>query len=109
MMTYSVHFLGHLLTRLQQISDSVVGIDIPLGNEAHIDHLMWADGTEPDITDEQLAEAVAYAEAMGYQESRLSEYPSVVDQLDALYHLGYEGWRDMIASVKEKYPKPDDV
>lgn len=108
-MAYSVHFLGHLLTRLQQMSDNVVGIDIPLGDEAHIDHLMWADDTEPDITAEQLAQALTYAETMGYQEARVSEYPSVTDQLDALYHLGYEGWRDMITQVKNKYPKPDEI
>jgi len=38
---------------------------------------------------------------------REREYPSVVDQLDLLYHGGYEAWRAQIQAVKDKYPKPE--
>ena len=35
----------------------------------------------------------------------LPEYPSVVDQLDDLYHNGIDGWKASIKSIKDKYPK----
>jgi hypothetical protein len=35
----------------------------------------------------------------------MSEYPSIADQLDTLYHEGYEGWKAKIQAVKNKYPK----
>ncbi len=41
-----------------------------------------------------------------YQRDRASEYPSIQDQLDTLYHQGYDGWKEMIDEVKNKYPKP---
>lgn len=41
-----------------------------------------------------------------YAQQRASEYPSIKDQLDLLYHEGYEGWKAAIQTVKEKYPKP---
>ena len=40
--------------------------------------------------------------------NRASEYPSIKDQLDYIYHNGVTKWKtDMITPVKEKYPKPD--
>ena len=42
-----------------------------------------------------------------YQRDREIEYPSVYDQLDMLYHLGYEGWKSEINKIKSKYPKPE--
>lgn len=41
-----------------------------------------------------------------YQRLRASEYPSIEDQLDLLYHQGYDGWKKEINKIKEKYPKP---
>lgn len=41
-----------------------------------------------------------------YQRLRKPEYPPIEDQLDMLYHLGYDGWKEEINKVKEKYPKP---
>ena len=40
-----------------------------------------------------------------YSYKRMSEYPSIQDQLDTLYHEGYEGWKAKIEAVKNKYPK----
>lgn len=42
-----------------------------------------------------------------YQRDRASAYPSIQDQLDTLYHQGYDGWKEEINKVKEKYPKPE--
>jgi hypothetical protein len=42
-----------------------------------------------------------------YQRDRKNEYPSIEDQLDLLYHQGYEGWKQEIDRVKEMHPKPN--
>ena len=42
-----------------------------------------------------------------YQRDRAKEYPSIQDQLDTLYHQGYDGWKAMVNEVKNKYPKPE--
>jgi len=36
---------------------------------------------------------------------RSIKYPSVQEQLDMLFHLGYEGWKSKIQEIKNKYPK----
>ena len=40
-----------------------------------------------------------------YQRDRAEAYPSIVDQLDDLYHNGIDGWKTTIKAVKDKYPK----
>jgi hypothetical protein len=42
---------------------------------------------------------------LNYSYKRMSEYPSIIDQLDTLYHEGYDGWKAKIQAVKNKYPK----
>ena len=41
-----------------------------------------------------------------YQRKRAAEYPSVVDQLDLIYHSGIDVWKAKIKETKDKYPKP---
>lgn len=75
---------------------------------------------ETDATDEQgnvvvLDEALITAEiqrlqaeydSKQYARDRATEYPSMEDQLDYIYHNGIEAWKaDMILPVKDKYPK----
>lgn len=40
-----------------------------------------------------------------YQRLRKNDYPSIEEQLDLLYHQGYEGWKSKIEEVKLNYPK----
>lgn len=42
-----------------------------------------------------------------YQRDREISYPPIQDQLDILYHQGYDGWKSMITEIKNKYPKPE--
>jgi hypothetical protein len=42
---------------------------------------------------------------LNYAQQRAAAYPSIVDQLDLLYHTGYEGWRSAIQAIKDIYPK----
>ena len=44
--------------------------------------------------------------ATKYQRDRAAEYPSVVDQLDDIYHNGIDAWKATIKVTKDKYPKP---
>ena len=41
-----------------------------------------------------------------YKLNRKQEYPSVVDQLDDIYHNGIDAWKATIKATKDKYPKP---
>ena len=40
-----------------------------------------------------------------YKYDRANEYPTIVDQLDDIYHNGIDGWKATIKTVKDKYPK----
>ena len=44
--------------------------------------------------------------ATKYQRDRAAEYPTVVDQLDLIYHSGVDAWKAKIKETKDKYPKP---
>ena len=43
--------------------------------------------------------------ALEYQRQRASEYPSIVDQLDKIFHDGIDAWKEEIQAIKDKYPK----
>jgi hypothetical protein len=62
-----------------------------------------AEGNQVAI-DQSLVDAeVARTE---YQRQRATAYPSIADQLDTLYHGGYDAWKATITAVKEEFPKP---
>jgi len=46
-------------------------------------------------------------EAKEYQRKRASEYPSIGEQLDMIYHAGQGGdaFQAAIQAIKDKYPK----
>ena len=44
-------------------------------------------------------------DAKDYSRKRAAEYPSVVDQLDDIYHNGIDAWKATIKATKDKYPK----
>ena len=41
-----------------------------------------------------------------YKTKRRDEFPSLVDQLDDIYHNGIDAWKATIKTTKDKYPKP---
>ena len=43
--------------------------------------------------------------AQEYARNRAKEYPTVVDQLDLIYHSGIDAWKAKIKETKDKYPK----
>ena len=63
--------------------------------------------TEKECTDGLAAlQAVWDLENNSYKSQRKAEYPSVVDQLDDIYHNGLDAWKATIKATKDKYPKP---
>lgn len=78
------------------------------------DGLWWSDENDlpPPTEEELISEAKklqAEYEFNQYQRDRAVAYPSIQDQLDTLYHQGYDGWKAMIDEVKNKYPKPGEI
>ena len=71
-------------------------------------NMSFSDGqtppTEKEI-DTELARLQAEYDAQEYQRSRASEYPSIQDQLDEIYHNGIDSWKAVIKKTKDKYPK----
>lgn len=49
----------------------------------------------------------AYVATLVYKQQRAAEYPSIGDQLDALFHAGVfpEAMAAQIQAIKDKYPK----
>lgn len=61
---------------------------------------------EEQALDESAAATASDLAANGYKYQRASEYPSIEDQLDDIYHNGIDAWKQTIGSIKSKYPKP---
>jgi hypothetical protein len=72
--------------------------------------LTWLDSKQTKPTEAEIdAEVTRLANektANLYQRKRAAEYPSVVDQLDDIYHNGIDAWKATIKTTKDKYPKP---
>lgn len=73
------------------------------------DGIQWLDEVQTKPTLEEvnaeIARLQADYDAKQYQRDRAKEYPSIVDQLDTLYHGGYDAWKAEIEAIKNKYPK----
>mgnify|MGYP003154987873 FL=1 len=62
--------------------------------------------TEKQCTDGLKALQDAWdLENNSYKSKRREEYPSVVDQLDLIYHSGIDAWKAKIKETKDKYSK----
>ena len=73
-------------------------IPIDPANTDYQEYLEWVEkGNTPEAAD--------VPPDPTYKELRAAEYPSIVDQLDKIYHTGIDGWKSDIQVVKDKYPK----
>ena len=72
-------------------------------------NLIIHDDTKTKPTEKSLTDALAKQQsdfdANEYQRSRASEYPSIPDQLDEIYHNGVDSWKAVIKVTKDKYQK----
>lgn len=75
------------------------------------DELEWLDTEQTRPTNAEIEAEVARLQAehdaKAYARSRAAEYPSIGDQLDALFHAGVfpAEMAAAIQAVKDKYPK----
>jgi len=65
-----------------------------------------------DISEPTIEQLASYETAGNTEEAlqtvlknRRNEYPSIIDQLDDIYHNGIDGWKATIKTTKDKYPK----
>ena len=77
------------------------------------ENLVWSNENElPPPTKEEINQEIERLQVEyendQYQRNRKAEYPSIEDQLDTLYHQGYDGWKASIDEVKNQYPKPGE-
>ena len=99
------------LTTLQFIDDDAVRAAYPevRGQNPNGDY-HDNNGNKVTIDDSVVAakktELINEYNAEQYKRDRAKEYPSVVDQLDDIYHNGIDGWKATIKATKDKYPKP---
>lgn len=74
------------------------------------DSLIWHDEVQTQPTQEEVEQEIVRLQAEydrnEYQRLRSKEYPNWEDQMDILFHQGYDGWKAVIQAVKDKYPKP---
>ena len=73
-----------------------------VGNDIDTCTITWHDDNPTNITKEQIKTKISQ---IAYIEKRVSEYPSIQDQLDDIYHNGIDSWKETIKAVKDKYPK----
>ena len=73
-----------------------------------IDNVGVFDKDKKEVTLDQAKVDAARVELakFDYILKREKEYPSVVDQLDLIYHSGIDAWKATIKTTKDKYPKP---
>jgi hypothetical protein len=98
-----------MITVFHAIQSLVPGAEISVGMYDHA--IIWhkpeiAPVTTAQILEEQRRLQQAYDWNM-YQQNRAREYPSIQEQLDALYHAGVfpAAMAAKIRAVKEKYPR----
>jgi len=79
-------------------------------NKIYANLLVLDGGSKP--TEKQCTDGLAALQAAwdleynSYKSKRRTEFPSVVDQLDLIYHSGIDAWKAKIKETKDKYPKP---
>ena len=97
---------------MSKICEAILSItpsaEVSIENE-DLDKITWYADTpvipKADI-EAKMAELQAEYDAKEYQRKRSKEYPTIVDQLDDIYHNGIDEWKKTIKVTKDKYPKP---
>ena len=103
--------------RADHIEDYLVGVRTgqwfgwsDSSNKIYANIIVYDGGSKP--TEKECTDGLAALQAAwdlennSYKSKRRAEYPSVVDQLDDIYHNGIDGWKATIKAIKDKYPKP---
>lgn len=84
-----------------------------IDGEIVYENIQWLNLDHPMPTEQQVTQETARLQAVEdskeYQQLRVKEYPSIGDQLDALWKGGEEAEKMLtqVQAVKNKYPKPE--
>jgi len=99
-----------MISKIQAIQSLVPGAEVSVA--VHDDSVTWINPENPPVTDEQIAAEQHRLQMIHdwheYRRNRAVEYPTIQEQLDALYHAGVfpPEMSARIRAVKEKYPAP---
>ena len=99
-----------MISKIQAIQSLVPGAEVSVA--VHDDSVTWINPENPPVTDEQIAAEQHRLQMIHdwheYRRNRATEYPTIQEQLDALYHAGVfpPEMSARIRAVKEKYPAP---
>jgi hypothetical protein len=99
-----------MISKIQAIQSLVPGAEVSVA--VHDDSVTWINYENPPVTDEQIAAEQHRLQMIHdwheYRRNRATEYPTIQEQLDALYHAGVfpPEMSARIRAVKEKYPTP---
>ena len=76
-------------------------------NKVYANLIVHDGGTKPTEADVNagLKKLQDDFDALDYARKRANEYPSIVNQLDDIYHNGIDAWKAPIKAPKDKYPK----
>jgi len=90
-------------------TDAIISLR-PLATWTSTDGVItWKDSKYTQPTDDEINAEITRLDnqytADEYKRKRAAEYPSVVDQLDDIYHNGIDAWKATIKKTKDKYPK----
>lgn len=95
---------------------SLLGADEPIVvcPTEDYDDVMWYSVDEADRPSREDVEAEIQSlrdadASVAYRNQRMFAYPSIGDQLDALFHAGVfpQEMHDQLQAVKDAYPKPE--
>ena len=77
------------------------------GSQDHLIPGNYTPITQAQVTERNQQDAQASFNALTYSKKRKGEYPTIGDQLDALYHAGVfpAEMAALLRAVKDKYPK----
>ena len=99
-----------MISKIQAIQSLVPGAEVSVA--VHDDSVTWINYENPPVTNEQIAAEQQRLQMIDdwheYRRNRAAEYPTIQEQLDALYHAGVfpPEMTARIRAVKEKYPAP---
>ena len=68
-------------------------------------NLKLLDDTVTMPTEDEVNDKIAEIQV---QEDRKYAYPSIADQLDDMFHNGFDAWKATIQEVKDDNPKPSE-
>lgn len=99
-----------MITLFHAIQSLVPGAEVSVG--IYNQEIVWHNPSVAPVTLKQVLEEQQRLQNLydwyEYQRNRAREYPSIEEQLDALYHAGVfpTEMAERIRAVKEKYPRP---